>query len=88
MLPALRKFLLIVAACVIAAGITYYPWTYMARLTGAASSFYGMTSVVWAPVALVLGVAAGILFAYALWPRKPMPQLPISNSRDHSSFEA
>jgi hypothetical protein len=48
-----------------------YPWTYIDEFTGAASSFYGMTSLIWAPSAAIIGILAGTLFAYALWPLRP-----------------
>ena len=73
MSPALRKLLAILGGLLIAAGITWYPWTYWDHLTGAASSVYGMSALLWAPAALIIGIAAGTGFAVLLWPRKRKP---------------
>jgi TRAP-type C4-dicarboxylate transport system permease small subunit len=87
MSPALRKLLAILGGLLIAGGITWYPWTYWDHFTGSASSVYGMSAVIWAPAALVIGLMAGAAFAVVLWPRRPrrgppQPEPP----RDH--FEA
>lgn len=66
-----RKLLLVLAAALIAAAITIYPWTYWDEFTHEASTVYFMSSLVWAPAMLVIGLLAGFLFAFALWPRKP-----------------
>lgn len=87
----IRKLLLLLGGLLIAAGITYYPWTYLDRLTGAASSAYGMSAILWAPTALILGVVSGATFAFVFWPRKPSnpgPTKPDENGRERSSFEA
>lgn len=71
MSPAFRKLLLVIGAMLIAGAIAYYPWMYIDDFTGAASTVYMLTSIYWAPAALVLGVVNGALFACLLWPRKP-----------------
>lgn len=86
MSPSFRKLMLIVGGLFIAAGITYYPWTYIDHFTGAASSVYGMSAIIWAPAALIIGLVSGAAFAFALWPRKPqasLPPVPRGSSREH-----
>lgn len=67
----LRKVSLILGALLIWVGITWYPWTYWDRFTGTASTVYGLSAVIWAPGALLLGLFLGIAFAIWLWPRQP-----------------
>jgi hypothetical protein len=90
MATALRKLLLVIGGMLIAAGVTYWPWLYIDHFTGAASSVYGMSAVIWAPIALTFGMALGAAFAFILWPRKPRTTDPAGTetSRDGSSFEA
>jgi TRAP-type C4-dicarboxylate transport system permease small subunit len=88
MKTGLRKLLLVLAAGVIAAAVTYYPWTLMDKFTGAASSVYGMSSLMWAPAALFIGLVLGFCFALALWPRKPKKTSADSDSERHSSLQA
>jgi uncharacterized membrane protein len=91
MSPSFRKIMLVLAGLLIAAGITYYPWTYIDHFTGEASSVYGMSAVIWAPAALIIGIFSGAAFVFVLWPRKPRtppPIKPVESSRDRSSFEA
>jgi heme/copper-type cytochrome/quinol oxidase subunit 2 len=76
----LRKCLLVVVAIIMAAGITYYPWTLMDRWTGTASTVYGMSSLLWAPAALIIGIVAGFCFAFAFWPRKSKEPRPGTGS--------
>jgi len=66
----LRKTLLVVGAILIAAAITVFPWLLLERTTGEISSLFGMTAILWAPLALIAGIVAGILFAFLLWPRR------------------
>ena len=66
----LRKMLLFAGALLIAAAITWFPWLLLARTTGEISSLFGMTAILWAPLALIVGILAGILFAFFLWPRQ------------------
>lgn len=73
MTDALFKLGLVVGGLLIAAVITVYPWTYWDHVTGAASSVYGMSALIWAPAALIIGIAAGTGFAVLLWPRKRKP---------------
>ena len=68
--PFLRKVLLVFAGLLIAAAITYLPWAVLWRLTGPISSLYGMTAILWAPLALIIGIVAGRRFVRALWPRE------------------
>ena len=91
MLSIIRKFSLVLGAMLIAAAITYYPWTYLDEFTGSASSVYGMSALLWAPCALFIGVGAGFAFAFALWPRRAKPRRPTPPAeadRGPSSFEA
>lgn len=91
MSPFFRKILLVLAGLLIAAGITYYPWTYIDHFTGEASSVYGMSAVIWAPAALIIGIFSGAAFVFALWPRKPRvqpPAKPVESYRERSSFDA
>lgn len=67
--PVLRKFLLVLGAALVAAGITYLPWVILFRLPDAVSTFWGMTAILWAPLFLIIGIAAGYFSALALWPR-------------------
>ena len=69
----LKKLLLTAGALLIAGAVSYYPWTYLDELPGNAGYVYFMTSIFWAPAAVLFGVVAGFLFAFALWPRKPKP---------------
>lgn len=70
-MPSLvRKTLLVVGAALIAAAITGFPWLLLARTTGEISSLFGMTAILWAPLALIVGIFAGILFAFLFWPRR------------------
>lgn len=64
-----RKCLLVPAAMAVAAGITALPWLIVFRMEGPASNFWGMTAILWAPLALLLGVVAGGALAFRLWPR-------------------
>ena len=41
MSTAVYKILLVLGGLLVAAGITYWPWTYIDHFTGAASSVYG-----------------------------------------------
>ncbi|MEO6065954.1 MAG: hypothetical protein ABIP49_09280 [Lysobacterales bacterium] len=87
MTSGFRKFLLVPGALLIAGAITYYPWTCMDDFTGAASTFYGLTALFWAPGFLIAGLLTGFLFAFTLWPRKPK----VLTKADHtgpSSIEA
>lgn len=90
MSPPFRRFIAILGGLLIAAGITWYPWTYWDDLEGNLSAVYGMSAMIWAPAALIVGVGAGLMFAFAVWPRrhgaKPLPKPP--QGRDDSSFEA
>lgn len=64
--PSFLRFIAILGGLLIAAGITYYPWTYWDDLEGNLSAVYGMSAMIWAPAALILGIAAGLMFAFAL----------------------
>lgn len=90
MSPSLRRFIAILGGLLIAAGITWYPWTYWDDLEGNLSAIYGMSAMIWAPAAFIVGVVAGLMFAFALWPRrqggKALPKPP--QGHDDSSFEA
>ena len=68
--PALRKLLAIVGGLLVAAGITWYPWTYWDHFTGGASAVYGMSAMIWAPAALIIGLACGAVFVVLCWPRR------------------
>ena len=70
MSPAFQKLLCILGAVLITAAITWFPWTYFDHFTGAASSVYGMSSIIWAPTAALIGLGTGAFLAYSLWPRK------------------
>jgi len=65
-----RKILSVLASLLIAAAITYLPWFVLFRLEGDISQLVGMTAILWAPLALLLGIVAGILFSVACWPRQ------------------
>ncbi len=80
---ALRKFLLVLSAIVIAGAITYYPWMLLGELTGSEGYAYFLTSIFWAPSALVLGLLAGFLFAFCLWPRKSKAKTGRTNDTSH-----
>lgn len=69
MSPVLRKFVLVLGAILVAAGITYLPWLILFRLPDSVSTFWGMTAILWALLFLVLGIVAGCFLAFALWPR-------------------
>ena len=73
MANAMFKLGLIIGGLLIAAAVTVYPWTYWDDFTGGASSVYGMSALLWAPAALIIGVAAGSTFVVLLWPRKRKP---------------
>jgi hypothetical protein len=66
---ALHKLLVAFAALLLAAGIIVLPWVIVFRLTGPESNFWGMTAILWAPLALLLGIGAGFVFARRVWPR-------------------
>ena len=67
---SIRKLLLVLAAMGIASGLTLLPWFLLFHvIPDSESNFWGMTAILWAPLALLVGVAAGCLFAYTLWPR-------------------
>lgn len=68
-----HKLLLIAGAGLIAAGVTTFPWMVLFRLSGDISTFMGMTAILWAPFALLVGIAGGGLFAWRLWPRDLEP---------------
>lgn len=69
---SIHKALLFLAALGIACGVTVLPWFLLFHVVpDSMSNFWGMTAILWAPLALVLGVAAGCLFVYMLWPRHP-----------------
>ncbi|KFN43043.1 hypothetical protein [Arenimonas oryziterrae] len=68
--PLLRKLLLVLGAILIVIGLTCLPWLILDHLTGPISTFVGMTAILWAPLALILGVLLGGLFAMILWPRE------------------
>jgi nitrate reductase gamma subunit len=66
----IRKLLLVLAALGIAGGLTVLPWFLLFYvIPDSLSNFWGMTAILWAPLALVVGVAAGSLFAFMFWPR-------------------
>ncbi|WP_269532683.1 hypothetical protein [Chitinimonas sp. BJYL2] len=66
-----RKALLILVALGIACGLTLLPWFLLFHvIPDSLSNIWGMTAILWAPLALLLGVAAGGLFAFMLWPRQ------------------
>jgi hypothetical protein len=67
---SIRKLLLVLAALGIAGGLTLLPWLLLFYvIPDSLSNFWGMTAILWAPLALVVGVAAGGLFALMFWPR-------------------
>jgi hypothetical protein len=86
MLILLKKLLLVVVALGIAAAVTYYPWTLLGDMPGNEGYAYFLASVVWAPAMLVLGVVAGFVFAWVLWPRKQKANPPPPPST--TNFEA
>lgn len=91
MSPGFRRFVAIVGGLLLAAEITYYPWSYIDHFTGDASTVYGMTMILWAPAALIMGLGTGLLFGFVMWPRKPSkPAAPEAEDKSHerSSFEA
>lgn len=90
MSPSFRRFIAILGGLLIAAAITCFPWTYWDKLEGSISAVYGMSAMIWAPTALILGVAAGLMFGFTIWPRRPRRKpLPTpSQERGNSSFEA
>jgi hypothetical protein len=67
--PIVHKMLLILAALGIAAGITLFPWWMLDKVPDELSNLYGMTAILWAPCALLLGVIACCGFVHKLWPR-------------------
>jgi hypothetical protein len=68
---SVRKVLLVIAAVGIAVALTLLPWFLLFHvIPDSASNFWGMTAILWAPLALLIGMAAGIALAFALWPRQ------------------
>jgi hypothetical protein len=63
------KSVLVLAAALIAAGVTCLPWLVLFKLPDSVSTFWGITAILWAPLALVAGIVGGCFFAYTLWPR-------------------
>jgi hypothetical protein len=91
MSPGFRKFVSVFGGLLIAGLVTCLPWSYRNRIPSDADTFFWMTSILWAPTFLILGVAAGICFGIAMWPRKPsLPPSagPPDVNSDRSSFEA
>lgn len=66
----LRKLLIVLGAGLIAAGITYLPWAIFWRLPDSVSTFWGMTAILWAPLFLMTGIAAGCWVGWTLWRRE------------------
>jgi hypothetical protein len=67
----LRNLLVVLGAIVVATGITLLPWWILFRLDGPDSNFWGMTAILWAPLALLVGLVLGGVFAVFAWARKP-----------------
>lgn len=63
---AVRGLLVVCGAVLLAAAITCAPWWVLWRLTGPTSNFWGMTAILWAPLALLVGIAAGVAFVVKL----------------------
>lgn len=94
MLKVIWKIGLVLAAILIAAFITYLPWTRLDELPGSEGYAYFLLSIVWAPIALLAGIFAGVMFAFMLWPKQPKtprakdPPAPVRSEPRRSEFEA
>jgi hypothetical protein len=64
-----RKILLVAGALAIAALVTCLPWFVLFNYEGEGNQLFGFTAILWAPLALIVGVVAGAAFAYVFWPR-------------------
>ena len=65
----MRKFVIVLVSTLVAALITCGPWVVLAKATGPISQLFGMTAILWAPLALIVGIASGVLIAVFSWPR-------------------
>lgn len=69
MTAIVRKFVLVLAALGIAALVTWLPWFVLFNYEGDGNQLFGMTAILWAPLALIVGLVAGASFAFFFWPR-------------------